>query len=163
MKTGKIYIGPSGLYKTFNLVNFAKEKENESYYTDSRGTYKNIVRYYTASQITDLVKRGEKTIDQIASCHTLCIDDLGKESKLFGDEVVAAVIQRFYDFYFQHTHIPLTLMITSNLTMKDIAERYGLHISDRIVELCEVVKVVGESARMKTYQTSTITANELKN
>lgn len=70
----------------------------------------------------------------------LCFDDLGTEgnSKHYGKErnVMAEIILNRYDnrLPFNSTHI------TTNLTSKEIKERYGSRFTDRIKEMFNIIK-----------------------
>ena len=82
--------------------------------------------------------------------HDMYIDDLGRERTTvsnFGDKInpLHDLIHYRYDIYINHgykTHI------STNLGFKELSERYGIPIADRIKEMCGVViDFKGESLR----------------
>jgi DNA replication protein DnaC len=75
----------------------------------------------------------------------VCIDDLGAErpSIKYGDrdEIMRLVIERRVRERKGRTHV------TTNLTGEQIRERYGDRILDRLMGMCKVFKMVGQSRR----------------
>ena len=73
---------------------------------------------------------------------TVVIDDLGTEEnvKNFGNQLdpIAYVIQGIYDIN-QRGEEPILLYLTSNLNIKELTERYGERVIDRIHEMCDIV------------------------
>lgn len=89
----------------------------------------------------------EDDIRKIKETPMLAIDDLGTENvitKIYGNELspITEVI------YHRYNRKMLTL-ITTNLTMKQITERYGIRIADRFRETMQIVYFRGESYRTK--------------
>jgi hypothetical protein len=147
MNKGKLTIGSSGLYKTRDMRLEAQERRKVSYHDKGRGSYHNRVNEYTMTEIIDILKRNEKTIDFICGCHTLYIDDIGKEPKMFGEEIFPQIIMKFYDNCFKYRHVPLEFHGTTNMTTNDLADRYGQHTVDRLMELCDFEIRQGKSVR----------------
>jgi DNA replication protein DnaC len=162
MKQGKIYIGESGLHKTLNMRKIAEEHKQEVVIRKHDNTeVKRQVLMMSAAEIVDKIKRDEKTVGGICGNHTLIIDDLGKEPKFFGEEKLAEVINLFYERRFKSEVMPMVLYITTNLTIDEISERYGYSVLDRIIEMCEIVNVTGESTRQKYLKYTTVDVKEL--
>ena len=87
------------------------------------------------------------TTDEI----NLIIDELGREprpAKYFGTElnVIQFVLQLRYD----HRRNSVT-HITTNLKLDDIAQKYGVYIADRCLELFNFIEFKGASLRSKTF------------
>lgn len=88
-----------------------------------------------ASELANIYKNDEKNAWwQLMNASRLFIDDLGTEytsTKNYGDEFspILAIINRFHKDR-------KTLIITTNLSMQDIAQRYGERIADRLSEIC---------------------------
>lgn len=70
------------------------------------------------------------------------IDDLGIEQsvKHFGNglDPIAWVIQSIYDIN-QVAEQPIQLLMTSNLNVNELTEKYGERIMSRIEEMCDIV------------------------
>ena len=87
------------------------------------------------------------TTDEI----NLIIDELGREprpAKYFGTElnVIQFVLQLRYD----HRRNSVT-HITTNLKLDDIAQKYGVYIADRCLELFNFIEFKGASLRSKIH------------
>ena len=152
-----------------NLVDIIKWMNNQKYRTTlflqgSFGTGKTTILeilyalYYTAGERTEFcTARG--LLDQYRqSCNNeynkydlymrttiLFIDDLGTERVQFrhyGDELTP--IQDLIDYRYERQ---LTNIITTNLPMEKIKERYGGRLRDRCDEMCSIIRFSGESYR----------------
>ncbi len=87
------------------------------------------------------------TTDEI----NLIIDELGREprpAKYFGTElnVIQFVLQLRYD----HRRNSFT-HITTNLKLEDIAQKYGVYIADRCLEMFNFIEFKGASLRSKIH------------
>ncbi len=82
-------------------------------------------------------------LDYVRTCDLLVIDDFGveKTSEYVKDKTFALIDARY------RTGKPV--IITTNLNIVDIKEKFGARISDRISEMCFQLAVVGESKRAK--------------
>jgi len=78
----------------------------------------------------------------------LIIDDLGEEttSVRYGErrEVLTEVLTDRYDAWQRHR---VKTFITTNMDSKEFVARYGARVLDRVLDMCEVVKFAGKSAR----------------
>ena len=75
----------------------------------------------------------------------LLIDELGREPQHYGREIVCQLILDRYRRWKQNKDI--VTYITSNFNLSEIEQRYGDHLPDRIIEMCNVIHWPGESRR----------------
>lgn len=87
-------------------------------------------------------------IDRYASAPLLILDDLGAEkSTEFAIQSLYIIIDRRYAGM-------LRTIITSNLTLDEIAEKVGDRIASRIAGMCQVITMRGEDRRLHRPQAS---------
>jgi DNA replication protein DnaC len=80
-------------------------------------------------------------IDNMMNTDILYLDDLGTEKASdWVKEQLYLVINHRYN-YMKST------VITTNLSVSEIAESYGERFASRLVEMCEIIKLVGEDRR----------------
>lgn len=85
----------------------------------------------------------EELIRENSTCDYLFLDDLGVE------KMTDFVYECFYQIIdFRHDH-ELPTFITSNYSIKQIAEKLGDRITSRIVGMCKIIKLDGEDKRLK--------------
>lgn len=81
---------------------------------------------------------------------TVVIDDLGIEEdvKHFGNglDPIAYVVQRIYDIN-QTAEKPIRLLITTNLSKKELTDRYGVRVVERLWEMCD--RIVLEDTNLR--------------
>lgn len=100
------------------------------------------------------VMRQPEKITELSNFPLLCIEDLGREMAEINDygnrySPIRELIERRYDSQ-------RFTIITTNLTAKQITEKYGTRIGDRFNEMLEMVVFCGESFRDKrTINTET--------
>jgi DNA replication protein DnaC len=103
------------------------------------------VRLYKADDIADYGLNRIHNWYEWTDGHELCIDDLGTERVVaeFGakDDVMKAVIAHRCEGQKARTHF------TTNLTGKQIAERYGDRTISRLLGMCKAFKFTGDSKR----------------
>jgi DNA replication protein DnaC len=104
-----------------------------------------FILYLTSDQITHVYKLNgdefEKRINQINTCKILFIDDIGYEAlRIFEHSPIAEVIRERYDK-------KRVTCITTNMSVKELAERYGNSFEDKINEMCFIVQFNGKSKR----------------
>ncbi len=109
------------------------------------------VEYFSVPELAVLyAMKGEVGFwERLENNHStdLILDDLGAEAqtKSFGNHLpIHDLLYRRYNAWQQAGH---RLWLASNLTVKELEERYGVRILDRIREMCHVVPAVGESLR----------------
>jgi DNA replication protein DnaC len=99
------------------------------------------VTWVTAKEIVD----NKNLAARARSCRLAVLDDLGKEDETrVGMAAVRDVISKRYD-------IKSPTIITSELTLVNIQDRYGRYIAERLVEdyCSKIVDCGGESLRLK--------------
>lgn len=99
--------------------------------------YNKIMSCYDAQDIN-------KDIDGIKSKHIICIDDIGveKESVKYGEKRMA--FPEIVDECEKKGHL---LIVTTNLSLNEIAEKYGERTMDRLVAITKRVEFKGKSLR----------------
>lgn len=80
-------------------------------------------------------------LSYVETCDLLVIDDFGVE------KVSEFVIEKTFSLIDERYRTSKPLIITTNLTLKDIENKFGARISDRITEMCYPLAVIGESKR----------------
>lgn len=106
-------------------------------------------RFVSVAELMDELKarfddgakeQSQAYFERIVSVHVLMLDDLGKEQDTpWTRERVSTLIDRRYKS-------ELPTIVTTNLTHKEIAERYGRHLGDRLYEWAWI-RVEGVSMR----------------
>ena len=129
---GLFLYGPNGTGKTTAMDPYLKGKWNGS-----------------SIDIVALVAQHGRGYLQKYSIHDMYIDDLGREDitvSSYSDKDIKVMhdlifirYQAFKQGYKTH--------FSSNLGFSELQERYGVAITDRIKEMCEVVEFKGESLR----------------
>jgi len=85
-------------------------------------------------------------INKIKSCSILAIDDLGYEAKTvqhFGTEAMP-----FVEIIMSRYDKRKTTLITTNMKMDDIGEKYGWQVYDRIKQMSFLIQFKGNSKRI---------------
>lgn len=131
---GLLLIGPIGSGKTTTLRSIKRVYERAEK-IDADTIYANA-------------KKNEAIDDSVYSQNLLLLDDLGAEPekcKIYGDELhpLRRFIIKRYDLY-------LPTIITTNLTTKQIKDRYGDRLYDRIIEMYDVIVYSAPSYRSNT-------------
>jgi len=140
-----LYIyGNCGVGKTRNLYGIYRTlRANFKYDIDLEFT--NITDFFSGlKQTFDDGNSEQQIIDIIKTDDILFIDDFGVE-KLSEWTLEAAyrLINHRYE-YMKPT------FISSNLSLKEIADRMGDRFSSRIAEMCEIIKMEGEDKRLSS-------------
>lgn len=96
-----------------------------------------IVRPYRAEEI-------QAKVEEIAKSWAIIIDELGVETQVnnYGEKS-----EGFNTIINSAENRIAPLFISTNLTAKEITERYGERTLDRLLRLCRVIKFTGESLR----------------
>lgn len=81
-------------------------------------------------------------LEYVKKCDLLVIDDFGVEkiSEFVLDKAFALIDTRY--------RAEKPLIITTNLSLKDIQDRFGSRIADRLQEMCYPLRVEGQSKRL---------------
>lgn len=81
----------------------------------------------------------------------IIIDDLGLEEdvKHYGNglDPIAYVIQRIYDINQSNPDNQIKLFLTTNLGKKELTEKYGIRVVERIWEMCDRIKLEDTNLR----------------
>lgn len=96
-----------------------------------------------------IAKNGTDYINKY-SMHDMYIDDLGRERTTvanFGDKNITPLHDLIHYRYEVFINSGYKTHISTNLSFKEIQERYGIPIADRIKEMCSVIEFKGESMR----------------
>lgn len=86
----------------------------------------------TAMELNEIAKSDAKYYNTLKSCLRMMIDDIGTEAvmvKNYGNE-----ISPFTEMLYHRYDRGLQTILTSNLTLEQIKERYGVRVFDRIQE-----------------------------
>lgn len=142
--SGLLLVGPVGTGKTHLSAAVAMalmDKEHRVVF----GTINSLLSQIRYSYEDD--KESEKELfDQYTKCSLLVIDDLGKEKVTeWTEQLVFDIINTRYERL-------KPVLITTNLNLKDIRAKYrenGDALVDRIVEMCQGVRLDGDSWRRK--------------
>ena len=143
-RKGLFLLGPCGTGKTMFLTTFLGK-----------------CRQFTARRIVAMYNEAGATPDWHQAIHgyhvdtlittpprSVILDDVGTEpvAMHFGQksDVMQDIIADRYEYWQQHE---VKTFITTNLPFTEFDERYGRRITDRIGEMCDVIRFDGESAR----------------
>lgn len=157
-KFGIVLCGGCGNGKTTMLNAFQRLLNSQKNYNPNHNPNKEFYNHYgltitTASYIVDSAKNDSKKFQELKECDLLGIDDLGTEPVEVMDygNVMTPVI----DLLTRRYEAQLFTIITTNLEPKEIRQRYGGRIADRLNEM--MTKVI---YRNSTYRTDNVqTAN----
>ena len=108
--------------------------------------------FLTVSELSVLFSREGASafwsaVESSACRNDLILDDIGSEtdSKSYGNPLpIADLIYARYEQFKTHGD---RLWVSSNLSGKELANRYGIRVVDRIREMCNVIPCVGKSMR----------------
>lgn len=107
------------------------------------------VRVHSAPEMFDMIRddydhRDSYNLERIlANRGVLVIDDLGAEK---ASEWVAETLFKIVDKRYREV---LPTVITSNLSLGELADRLGDRIPSRIAEMCDVIKLDGADRRVQ--------------
>ena len=140
--TGKTYILYAickELYKRKN--EFEKEKKFYSNYNCSVWNTTNLLR-----EIKNEFDNKRSGLDSLGDCMDyegiLMLDDVGSE------KLTDWVKETFYLLINSRYEKNLLTIITGNFSLQDLADRIGDRTASRIVEMCDVVELLGKDRRM---------------
>ena len=136
--TGLMMFGSVGTGKTHasNCVANYLMEHNKTVLVMNLGLYINKLQREWAEAEKDV-------LDYVRTCDLLVIDDFGVE------KTSEFVIGKTFTLIDARYRTGKPVIITTNLNIVDIKEKFGARISDRISEMCFQLAVVGESKRAK--------------
>jgi len=133
---GLLLYGTTGSGKTYALYALGKQTKIE---------YKIENWVELMLEVRDKVSSGKQLgviINDLCVNDVLAIDDLGAENQTqFSQEVLYILINRFYI-------AEKRIIIATNLTLAELATKYGDRVFSRIVEMCELVELSGADKRL---------------
>ena len=138
----------TALYALRRVINAACQAERDD--NTLMGYGKDVIEVVKAKEIVEAYTGNPMHFSNMKHTDLLAIDELGVENvdvRNYGNsnEPIIDLLSYRYD------KLRVTA-ITSNLTMKQIEERYGLRLADRFNEMFHKVAFVGESYRKTTWQ-----------
>lgn len=148
-KPGLLLYGTVGTGKTTMLkavcrvINSCLEAENDR---DRLGTFgKEVISMIRAKDVLDAYQTNNEFYKKMMSVKFIAIDEIGVESidvKSYGNvsEPLIDLLSTRYDKQ------KMTL-VSSNLDLKQVSERYGLRLADRFNEMFKKIAFVGASYR----------------
>jgi DNA replication protein DnaC len=107
-------------------------------------------RFHTAPELMDLLRddfdhKDSYNLERLLENRgVLIVDDLGTEK---ASDWVAETLHKIVDKRYREV---LPMIITSNLSLDQLAERIGDRIPSRLSEMCEVIKLDGDDRRLST-------------
>lgn len=139
---GIIFYGGVGVGKTFAsncIANFLMDR-GKTVLVMNLGLYLSKLKREWSEAEKDV-------LDYVKTCDLLILDDFGVEkSSEFVIEKVFSLIDTRY-----RTEKPM--IVTSNLNLEEIENKFGSRIADRIGEMCFQLSVIGKSKRINKSKT----------
>lgn len=136
-----LFVGQSGLGKTFLLQALANEVSSRGYW----------VNYMTAYRFIELARQAHFTndwgqMDPVINCDLLIIDDLGIEPMM--ENITIIQLFRTID---QRQQQGKHMVISTNLNSVELQNRYSERIASRLLNprQCELVAFLGEDVRRR--------------
>lgn len=136
LEVGILLYGSVGTGKTYAsscIANYLM-KNNKTVMIMNLGLYLNKLKREWAEAEADVLNYAKE-------CQLLIIDDFGTE------KVSEFVLEKVFNLIDTRYRAEKPLIITSNLNLDEIEERFGSRISDRIKDMCYPIMAVGESKR----------------
>ncbi|PTN09311.1 hypothetical protein C8N47_105152 [Mangrovibacterium marinum] len=136
LNKGLFFMGSIGAGKTLLMKAFLMIFNQEEYSKN--------VRILSATDYVELVSRDGNPIQDLRK-KPLFIDDLGKEAdeiKVYGKD-----IRPFAELLPIRYESGGITFFTSNYNLESLSKFYGLHIVDRLREMCTFITITGESRR----------------
>lgn len=110
---------------------------------------KTQVQVLNSAELMDNIRRGydkpfDETFEELMKYRGLIIlDDVGSE------KLTEWVAERFYLLVNRKYNQMVPIIMTSNFSIQQLAERIGERVASRIVEMCHIVELTGEDRRLK--------------
>ena len=143
-KFGLIMCGTCGNGKTtlLNAIQSVANYLNDfDYMEDNTG-----IQILDAKEVA-IIFKDAKAFDRIRKRDCLALEDIGRESAEILD--YGNVLSPITDLLEYRYNAQLFTFITTNLTPKEIREKYGIRIADRFNEMMEVIVFENNSYRNK--------------
>lgn len=101
-----------------------------------------LIMRIKATFAKDSEESEEGVLDHYSNCKTLILDDLGTEKPT---EWAVSTLYLIVDRRYRDMR---KTIITSNLSLKEIAERLDDRIASRLAEMCKVIQITGKDRRV---------------
>jgi DNA replication protein DnaC len=114
-------------------------------YTSAVSSERKGVASFTALELATIAKNEPERFETIRKSELLFIDDVGVEPsivKVWGNEISPFVDTVYYRYDRQ-----LFTVMTSNLNSEELAEKYGVRVADRFVEMLDKIVFNNHSYR----------------
>jgi DNA replication protein DnaC len=144
-RRGMYIHGPVGTGKThiaYALKKHWDEKGGKSIFWNTTELLRSIKNDFD-KKLYDRDREEERIM---GSRGLLFLDDIGSE------KITDFVAETFYLIINHRYQENLPIIFTSNLPIADLADRVGDRTASRIVEMCDVIELVGEDRRMESVQ-----------
>lgn len=134
-----VLIGDVGVGKTYCACALGK-----GFIENQLGT----VKYLFFPDLLDEIKKSfnsnqDAILEKYADIDLLILDDLGAEKP---SEWVSEKVNQIIDDRYRNNK---RLIITTNLSMSEMRDRFGARNTDRIIEYCQVFRLKGGNRRLK--------------
>lgn len=140
-KTHNLY----GLYKSFSAYNILTSRRDEQQVTHALPEMKftTVVEFLASLRAQFDGEDSERYISRaIQTGQYIFLDDFGSEKMTeWTEEIMFRLINHRYE-YLKPT------FFSSNLSLKELADKVGDRITSRIVQMCEVIKLEGSDKRI---------------
>ena len=148
---GLFFYGSLGRGKTMTLLALRKYliSVNSRYHNIKKADFRLGTYWKSASELANLYAADGQTALEMYYDQDCClfIDEMGREpnpANNFGTKL--DVIQFLLQMRYDHRRTSVT-HITTNLTLEQIAAKYGSYIADRCLEMFNFIEFKGESLR----------------
>jgi len=150
-KWGFFIHSPAGYGKTYLMQKYIDERNSKKFIMVAGekkflGNYKmiNLGDLFDDLQLSIQEKRFHAKLDDIKKQELLFLDDLGAEKySEFREEVLYKII----DYRYRNKK---QTFITSNMTTSEVAKKYSIRLSSRILGMFLLIDFQGEDRRKKT-------------
>lgn len=135
--------GPVGVGKTVLMASIVKEILKDKKRDVEWISYPGFIMELQSSFRKDDETPYDIAKETASFPETLCIDDLGAEKMTVFVQQITYYIINYREQEMLHT------LITSNFSLRQIAEQIDTRISSRIIGMCKIVKLTGEDRRKR--------------
>lgn len=134
---GMLFIGPYGAGKTRLVISLMNELDER--YPSTEQMFGNIadIIHRVKNSFCEYSPTDRDIIGRMAGVRLLCIDDLGKEHSTDWTHALT------YEVINARYNAMMRTIFTTNLSKKDLMERYDRAIVSRIVEMSTVIDFTG--------------------